>query len=157
MTPREKWQAIKTNATPTVKKAFAYITRKKEGTQELLVFRHWNPEAGIQVPKGTIEKGESPAEAVMREAFEETGLDTLELVSLVATDVIHFPFADDDSSVQERHFFHLKITYEAHDNWTHEVQGSGVDEGMKFAYYWLALEQKDELIANMGDYVQLLN
>ena len=41
--------------TELVEKAFAYITRD----DELLVFRHVDsPEAGIQVPAGTIEPGE---------------------------------------------------------------------------------------------------
>ena len=52
-------------------KVFAYITNR----QWLLLFTHLNaPEAGIQVPAGTIEAGESPEEAVLREVFEETGL-----------------------------------------------------------------------------------
>ena len=57
-------------------KVIAYITQE----DKLLVFRHpFHPEAGIQVPAGTIEPGESPQEAVLREAHEETGFSELEL------------------------------------------------------------------------------
>ena len=49
--------------------AFAYITNR----HRLLVFVHpLAPEAGIQVPAN-----ERPDEAVLREAFEETGLSDL--------------------------------------------------------------------------------
>ena len=40
----------------------------------LLVFSHEDPLAGVQVPAGTIELGEDPAEAAVRETFEETTL-----------------------------------------------------------------------------------
>lgn len=53
-------------------KVLAYITHGNR----LLVFRHPHaPEAGIQVPAGTVEEGEDPGTAVLREAAEETGLD----------------------------------------------------------------------------------
>ena len=44
------------------------------------------PEAGIQIPGGTIEDGEEPDEAVQREAFKETGLEKLRLVSHLGSD-----------------------------------------------------------------------
>ena len=54
--------------------AFAYITNR----HRLLVFVHpFAPEAGIQVPAGTVPAHERPDEAVLREAFEETGLSDL--------------------------------------------------------------------------------
>ena len=58
-----------------VEKVAAYITRDTH----LLVFRHVHSEAGIQVPAGTLEPGESPNDGVLREAREETGLDCLEV------------------------------------------------------------------------------
>lgn len=61
-------------------KAFAYITK---GTSLLILIHPDHPEAGIQVPAGAIEPGESPAEAVMREAYEETGLDGLVLAGFL--------------------------------------------------------------------------
>jgi 8-oxo-dGTP pyrophosphatase MutT (NUDIX family) len=55
-----------------VEKVTAFITRPAAGGPELLLFRH--PTAGIQIPAGTVEAGEAPEAAVLREAFEETGL-----------------------------------------------------------------------------------
>ncbi len=59
----------------TISKALAYITREKSGQLELLIFEHVDfPEAGLQVPAGTIDHGESPEVAVLREVLEESGL-----------------------------------------------------------------------------------
>ena len=47
-----------------INKVLAYVTRG----DRLLVFKHRDfPEAGLQVPAGTIEEGESPHDAVLRE------------------------------------------------------------------------------------------
>lgn len=67
----------------SVEKVAAFVTRDREGRvdqRELLVFRHDNPTAGIQVPAGTIEPGESPREAVLREVAEEAGLTELAVI-----------------------------------------------------------------------------
>jgi ADP-ribose pyrophosphatase YjhB (NUDIX family) len=64
-------------------KVYAYITR----AEQLLVFKQVDfPEAGIQIPGGTIESGELPEDAVLREAVEETGLERLHLVSYLGSD-----------------------------------------------------------------------
>ncbi len=60
----------------TTEKVTAYIT---DG-DKLLVFSHpHHPDAGIQVPTGTVEQSEPLDDAVLREAHEETGLDNLEI------------------------------------------------------------------------------
>jgi 8-oxo-dGTP pyrophosphatase MutT (NUDIX family) len=61
-------------------KVTAFITREGAAGRELLVFAHENPAAGVQVPAGTVEPGEPPAQAVLREAWEETGLPALRIV-----------------------------------------------------------------------------
>jgi 8-oxo-dGTP pyrophosphatase MutT (NUDIX family) len=58
-----------------VEKVTAFITRESEHGCDLLLFEH--PYAGIQIPAGTVEEGETPEEAVIREAHEETGLAPL--------------------------------------------------------------------------------
>ena len=51
-------------------KVVAYITAGRR----LLVFEHVRfTEARVQVVQGTVEGGETPKDAVMREAEEETG------------------------------------------------------------------------------------
>lgn len=54
-----------------IRKVTAFLTRR--GRSEILLFRH--PHAGVQIPAGTVETGEHPDDAVLREAREETGLE----------------------------------------------------------------------------------
>jgi 8-oxo-dGTP pyrophosphatase MutT (NUDIX family) len=56
----------------TVEKVTAFITRELGGEPYLLLFEH--PNAGIQIPAGTVESNETPEAAVIREVAEETGL-----------------------------------------------------------------------------------
>ena len=60
-----------------VQKVTAFIVRERDGIKELLVFKH--PTAGIQIPAGTVEAGEDIETAVKREAYEETGLQLVEI------------------------------------------------------------------------------
>jgi ADP-ribose pyrophosphatase YjhB (NUDIX family) len=63
-----------------IQKVTAFITREGEPGPELLVFEHEHmPEAGIQVPAGTVEISEPIEQAVLREAWEETGLKTFHI------------------------------------------------------------------------------
>jgi 8-oxo-dGTP pyrophosphatase MutT (NUDIX family) len=61
----------------TIEKVTAFITRPSQDGHDLLLFQH--PHAGIQVPAGTVENGETPQQAVVREAAEETGLTSLSI------------------------------------------------------------------------------
>ena len=54
-------------------KITAFVTRSTPNGLDLLLFEH--PNAGIQIPAGTVEEGEPIEEAVLREVYEETGLD----------------------------------------------------------------------------------
>ncbi len=63
---------------PQLEKVTAFVTRGDGEVAELLVFRH--DRSGVQVPAGTVEAGEPPDLAVMRELAEETGLTEVRLV-----------------------------------------------------------------------------
>ncbi len=63
----------------TVEKVSAFVTRDGELGRELLVFRH--PLAGIQVPAGTVEFGETPEQAVIRKVAEESGIKEVRILS----------------------------------------------------------------------------
>ena len=66
-------------------KVTAFVVRVPPAGTELLLFEH--PHAGIQLPAGTIEPGETPETAALREAREETGLSAFTgLESLGARD-----------------------------------------------------------------------
>ena len=64
-------------------RAYAYITNRN---RLLLFTQPASPDAGIQVPAGTIESGESLEHAVMREAREKTGLTGLKHERFLAQD-----------------------------------------------------------------------
>jgi ADP-ribose pyrophosphatase YjhB (NUDIX family) len=57
-----------------LQKVTALVVRETARGREVLLFEH--PYAGNQIPAGTVEEGESPDAAVLREAFEETGLNS---------------------------------------------------------------------------------
>lgn len=60
-----------------VEKVAAFVTRERNGVKELLLFKH--PRAGIQIPAGTVEEGETPETAVKRDVYEETGLRAVKI------------------------------------------------------------------------------
>jgi 8-oxo-dGTP pyrophosphatase MutT (NUDIX family) len=49
----------------TIEKVTAFVTREVESGHELLLFEH--PNAGIQIPAGTVNPEETPEEAGRRE------------------------------------------------------------------------------------------
>ena len=60
----------------TIHKVTAFITRTgRQGQPQLLLFQH--PQAGVQLPAGTVDEGEEWVTAVLREALEETRLTHL--------------------------------------------------------------------------------
>ena len=63
----------------TIHKATGFVTRRRGARSDILVFRH--PHAGVQLPAGTVESGESVETAAIREIREETGLRDLGVMS----------------------------------------------------------------------------
>jgi 8-oxo-dGTP pyrophosphatase MutT (NUDIX family) len=66
-----------------LEKVTAFILRPGPGTWEVVLFEH--PTAGIQFPAGTVEEGEAPEAAVLREGGEESGLTGLKLESFIGS------------------------------------------------------------------------
>jgi 8-oxo-dGTP diphosphatase len=95
------------------RKAFAYIAHG----QRLLVFSHpLAPDAGIQVPAGTMRDDEHSEDAVMREASEETGLTDLVLVRFLGERVRNITdFCHDE--MHYRYFYHLPCASEPPERW----------------------------------------
>jgi 8-oxo-dGTP diphosphatase len=93
-------------------RVLCYITRNGK---EVLVFEHTeeHPGAGIQVPGGGIEEGETPEQAALREAFEETGLRFPKAVYLGCKEYF------DDITTQMGHFCWLEAPAGTPDAWEH--------------------------------------
>ncbi|MFJ7666227.1 NUDIX domain-containing protein [Lysinibacillus sp. NPDC097195] len=130
-----------------LEKAFGYITRQYEGRRQVLVFEQNTAGAGIQIPKGTVEEGETPLEAVMREMEEETGLTNLCVQGLIAQDYAeHY-----SGALQKRYFYHL-TSIDLRHTWQHKP--TGVNEAnLLFTLYWMDEEQIVKLAPGHGDYL----
>jgi 8-oxo-dGTP pyrophosphatase MutT (NUDIX family) len=114
-------------------KVLIYVLRPAAGVPEVLVFVHRDyPEAGVQVPAGTVEPGEDVTAAAHRELVEESGLGP-ERVRLVRKLTDH-PEPEWD---QHRHVFVFEPLVALPDTWSHTVHGGGDDAGMVFDFNWL--------------------
>jgi 8-oxo-dGTP diphosphatase len=141
---------------PIVKrKGFAYITHQGR----LLVFTHPNsPEAGIQVPAGSLEPGEEPEAGALREAIEETGRTDLEVVSFLG-EVERERTWGGLNEIHHRFFFHLRCTGTPPERWRHGefTPSEGDLEPVPFDFFWAPLpDGVPELIAGHGDLIPVL-
>ena len=122
---------------PTIEKVVAYITHRGR----LLVFRHVDqPEAGIQTPAGTVEPGEDPAQAALREGREESGLSDLGLVAWLGEDRQDgAPWGK--NAFYHRNFYHLECKAEPPEVWRarEESPSDHSAEFYEFELWWCAL------------------
>ena len=137
------------------RRAYAYVTRIKDGIRQVLVFSQQNdPEAGIQIPGGGIEPEETPLEEVRREVVEETGLLDCAVERELAVDVREYQNGDLHQRI-ERHFFLLSVD-DAPDEWEHHVTGKGEDNGLVFLYFWVNSPEEVQLVPGDADYLHLV-
>lgn len=108
-------------------KACPVILSSIPGTH-ILLFRH--PIAGVQLVKGTIEKGETPAQSALRELSEESGIASAWVVSdMGCWDARHldqiwsFQLCFPQASLPEQ--------------WTHLTLD---DYGHTFSFFWAPLD-----------------
>jgi 8-oxo-dGTP diphosphatase len=153
--PDDSGQGLPIMSEITAEKVIAYITCG----DKLLVFSHPRyPEAGIQVPAGTVEEGESLEEAVLREAREETGLEGLRIQSYLGVREYDLS-ASDRSGVQRRHFFHLALCGEAPTRWRHyeKYPSDGSTEPIEFEFFWARFPgEVPELAGGQGELLHRL-
>lgn len=138
-----------------VEKVLAYITRKTAGRTELLVFEHKDfPEAGFQIPAGTVDPEEIPEQAVLREILEESGLAFTHCGRRIG----RFEwFHQDRNELHFRNVFQLTGTAQMKDEWLHIVSGKGGDENLVFRYRWIPIQKAQEILAaDQGAYLSQL-
>lgn len=132
------------------RKAFAYITHN----DRLLIFSHPDfPEAGLQVPAGTLRDDERPEDGVLREAVEETGLARLTLIGFLGERTRDMSDFDLDQ-IHHRYFFHLRCESDPPERWRHfETDPSdGSAAPIAFDFFWVSLpDSVPELIAGHDD------
>ena len=137
---------------PVTRKAMAYITHGNR----LLVFRQPNfPEAGIQIPGGSMDPYERSEDAVLREAFEETGLVGL-TISAFLGDVQHDLEPYGERGTIDRHYFHLRIDGDVPETWHHvELDPSeGEHENVLFELFWVELpDGVPDLVGHRGEMI----
>ncbi len=120
---------------------------------KLLVFRHVaHPDAGIQVPAGTIEPAESAHDAARREVLEESGLAVRIDRLIGSTEVSMAPFGRDE--VQERWVFLAFPETNAPATWRHwERNASGGGE-YEFEFFWHPIGAPIELAGGQGELIE---
>ena len=139
-------ESARTVSKATIAKVIAYIT---QGDRLLVLGHPLHPEAGIQVPAGTIEAGESPEDAALREAWEETCLDELVIRSFLSVQVYDLS-PHGRAELQRRHFFHIEFCGQAPGTWRHyeRVPSDGSPEPIEF--FWVNLPNVPELSGGQG-------
>jgi 8-oxo-dGTP diphosphatase len=130
------------------RKVLAYITKDDHDERKILVFEQKDhPEAGLQVPGGTIEEDDPLIDALYREIEEETGIhrDQLQLNGKV-NKMNYFP-AHRKNVMHERNIFHLTYIGEGDSEWDRCVGGTGSDTGMIFRCRWIPVDKMPSLAA----------
>jgi GrpB-like predicted nucleotidyltransferase (UPF0157 family)/8-oxo-dGTP pyrophosphatase MutT (NUDIX family) len=131
-----------------VEKVLAYITNG----ERFAVFSEPDfPQVDLQVPGGSVEPGESLPEAVLREAREETGLASLELLRLLGSKFYFSP----KGKIVTRHYFHLIAHGPVSEQWEHwENFPHGGDPPIRMHFHWAGLTSGVQLA---GDQAALLH
>jgi 8-oxo-dGTP pyrophosphatase MutT (NUDIX family) len=117
----------------------------------LLVFRHTDyscEEVGIQVPAGSIRPEETPEDAALREAREETGFTKFRIVRKlgeVIYDISPYRF-----EIQRRRVFQLELTEPTPERWASQELHDGERDPTDFECFWIPLEAAHVLQSGQG-------
>jgi 8-oxo-dGTP pyrophosphatase MutT (NUDIX family) len=138
-----------------VKKVLAYVVREREGRRELLVFTHRDyPDAGLQVPAGTVDEGEEVLAALFREVEEETGLAAQSFGPPIYLGAFNH-WNDEWDQPNARHVFVLPALGEFSDTWEWtETSGGKGKESYVFQFRWARLDEPIDLAGGQGEYLR---
>lgn len=113
-----------------------------DGRGRLLVFDH--PEdGGMQLPKGTVEPGEAPDDAVRRELLEESGIDyrgALQPLGTMDRDCEAGVEGNVHRHAQLWHLYLMRVEGTLPETFEHVASGSPEEDGLVFRFRWLAAD-----------------
>lgn len=112
-----------------VEKVCPVVLRERDGRVQILAFQH--PLAGGQIIKGTLEAGEEPATAVLRELAEESGIEDAVVVEPLGQFI-------DEEHLQRWHIFLCQVNRPLPDRWSHFTTDGG---GHTFRFFWHNLDE----------------
>ncbi len=153
-----EWNARRDSKT----KVFAYVIHPC--LSNVLIARHVDfPEAGLQVPAGTVEPGEALEDALWREVEEETGLSSECFEPLVRKlgEAIVEVNTSRGSQCHYRHFFRLDVRgdVECLETWQHTE--TFCDDGsppVLLEYFWCPVKlARHVLWPGHGEYLDALH
>jgi len=109
-----------------IHKACPILLRGSPASPQILAFAH--PRAGLQIVKGTIETGENPAVAALRELDEEAGI-------AAATISLSLGSHDDIQPGERWHLFIVSAA-DLPATWDHAAIGA---DGDTYRFFWHSL------------------
>jgi 8-oxo-dGTP pyrophosphatase MutT (NUDIX family) len=114
----------------------------------LLVFHHPG-DRGMQLPKGTVEPGELPQDAVRRELLEESGIRYTGKLHDLGTMDRHDAGIEGNARAhaQTWHLYLMRSDAPLPERFDHVAMGSPEEDGLVFAFRWLA---HDEPLTGFG-------
>lgn len=123
-------------------RVFTYIT---QGSKLLVLDYVDKSYLEPQIPGGTIEPGESPEKAALREAKEETGLTALKIVSFLGAFDKDLRVIGRDEFIKAW-FFHLEAEDSTPRRWRHaERDAHEGASAVLFELYWVPLDAVPKL------------
>jgi 8-oxo-dGTP pyrophosphatase MutT (NUDIX family) len=128
-------------------KVLCYIVRDGR----LLVFRHVDydlEQVGIQVPAGSIRQGESPEDAALREAHEETSLSQLSVARKLGETT--YDLSPYRYEIQHRHVFQLQVHEPTQQRWPSQELHDGQQPPTRLECFWIPLRNAHVLQAGQG-------
>ena len=132
----------------TTAKAFCYVVRLDAEPPLLLAFESLD-EPGFEVPKGSVEPGETLVQGALRELQEEAGITCQDLL-----DELGVTWYLDE----EQHFFLLAAPAGFPDRFAHTVTSTDMDDGFVYQFRWLELGPalREQLVQGCDRFVDAL-